>query len=349
MARTTANVNVTTDTFSNWVDKTNELRYALQTEILTTGANATGASVTGNSVLVGIFSANTIVAVQQLRGGTVNTSNTLTITSSLNVANNLTIAGSLNANGSVGTSGQSLRSDGTIAFWSTDRVAGNGLTSNNTHFAVLPNTGIVANSSGVFIDVDGLTSCSAPISTDTIIVYSGGSVRKTTLDNIGSGGIGAKGDKGDKGDIGTKGDLGTKGDKGEGTTTSTDLQINSLGVGTTASGVAGEIRATNNITAYFSDDKLKTKLFNIENALSKVTALNGFYFRPNDLAIELGYNNTIDVGVSAQEVESVLPEIVVPAPIDEQYKTVRYEKLIPLLIEAMKELQLRVVELEHRS
>ena len=46
-----------------------------------------------------------------------------------------------------------------------------------------------------------------------------------------------------------------------------------------------------------------------------------------------------EVGVSAQEVQKVMPEIVVPAPIDEQYLTVHYDKLLPLVIEAIKDLK----------
>jgi DNA-directed RNA polymerase specialized sigma subunit len=90
---------------------------------------------------------------------------------------------------------------------------------------------------------------------------------------------------------------------------------------------------------------LKTFHGKIENALEKVNQLNGYYFTENELAKELGYNNSsMQVGVSAQEVESVLPEIVKEAPINaiideaSDYKTVMYEKMIPLLIEAIKEL-----------
>lgn len=125
-------------------------------------------------------------------------------------------------------------------------------------------------------------------------------------------------------------------------------QINSLGVNTPASGTAGEIRATNNITAYYSDERLKTKLGPIQDPIEKVKSLSGFYFAPNDTAMALGYQKTIDVGVSAQEVNAILPEIIAPAPIDPQYMTVRYEKLIPLLIEAIKAQQSQIEELQKK-
>ena len=120
----------------------------------------------------------------------------------------------------------------------------------------------------------------------------------------------------------------------------------SLGVGTAGSGTAGEIRATNNITAYYSDDRLKTKLGIIENPIEKVKALSGFYFEANETAVALGYQKKREVGVSAQEVQAILPEIIAPAPIDDKYMTVRYEKLIPLLIEAIKAQQAQIEELQ---
>ena len=107
--------------------------------------------------------------------------------------------------------------------------------------------------------------------------------------------------------------------------------------------------STGDVTAFFSDDRLKQRKNNIENALDKVESLNGFYYIPNELAQELGYEPTLQVGVSAQEVQKVLPEVVVPAPIDEQYLTVKYEKLVPLLIEAIKELKERLNRIENKS
>jgi hypothetical protein len=121
--------------------------------------------------------------------------------------------------------------------------------------------------------------------------------------------------------------------------TGANFQINSLGVGTAGSGTAGEIRAVNNITAYYSDDRLKTRLGNIEGALNKVMSLNGFHYEANKTAQDLGYDVKSEVGLSAQEVQAVLPEVVVPAPIDEKYLTIHYERIIPLLVEAIKELK----------
>jgi hypothetical protein len=104
----------------------------------------------------------------------------------------------------------------------------------------------------------------------------------------------------------------------------------------------GDLTCTGNITAYYSDDRLKTKLGNIEDALTKVLSLNGFRYQANDTAKALGVDSDMHVGVSAQQVKSILPEAIAPAPIDPQYMTVRYDQLIPLLIEAIKELTAEV-------
>jgi hypothetical protein len=131
-----------------------------------------------------------------------------------------------------------------------------------------------------------------------------------------------------------------------GSTIPTDINVSSIGVGVAASGTDGEILATNSITSYFSDERLKTNLGNIDNALEKVLSLNGFYYEPNSIAESLGFDVKREVGVSAQEVQAVLPEIVFPAPIDRKYLTIKYERLVPLLIEAIKEQQKQIDELK---
>ena len=163
-----------------------------------------------------------------------------------------------------------------------------------------------------------------------------------------TGPAGPTGPSGGTGPTGSTGPTGPTGPAG-GFSTNSNAQVNSLGVGTGASGTAGEIRATNNITAYYSDERLKDFENTITNALEKVKQLNGYYFQENEKARELGFKNSrLQVGVSAQEVQKVLPEVVTEAPIDKQYLTVWYDKLIPLLIEAIKELEERVKKLESK-
>ncbi len=117
---------------------------------------------------------------------------------------------------------------------------------------------------------------------------------------------------------------------------------------TTATNLSGgtvaatTITATGNITAYYSDDRLKTRLGRIENALAKVLTLDGFYYEANALAQSLGYKAVREVGLSAQQVNRVLPEVVAPAPVDPQYMTLHYERIIALLVEAMKELNAKI-------
>lgn len=131
-------------------------------------------------------------------------------------------------------------------------------------------------------------------------------------------------------------------------TSNVATKVSSLGVGTAAPANVGEIRATNDIIAYYSDDRLKTRLGNIEHAVDKVKSLAGFHYHANELAQSLGYDPKPEVGVSAQEVQKIFPEIVVPAPIDENYLTVKYEKLIPVLIEAIKELSKEIDEIKRK-
>ena len=143
------------------------------------------------------------------------------------------------------------------------------------------------------------------------------------------------------------------------TATSSNIQFGSLGIGTASSGTAGEIRATNQITSFYSDERLKEDIVEIKDALEKVMQLRGVTYTPNSIAESLGYKKENMVGVLAQDVEKVLPEAVKPAPFDimlfenteisksgQNYKTVQYEKLVPLLIEAIKELNKEVQQLK---
>lgn len=144
-----------------------------------------------------------------------------------------------------------------------------------------------------------------------------------------------------------------------GNTTSNNATIStSLAVGnTTPTGTAGQIVATNSITAFYSDQRLKANIVPISNALEKVDHLTGVTYTQNELAEQFGYHDySQQVGVIAQQVQEVLPEVVKLAPFDmgpngtsksgEHYLTVQYEKIVPLLVEAIKELRAEVQKLK---
>ena len=127
--------------------------------------------------------------------------------------------------------------------------------------------------------------------------------------------------------------------------------IDSLGLGTNASGTVGEIRASNNITAYYSSDiGLKENLNPIKNSIEKIQAISGYNFDWKDEVVkERGgeddyFVRKSDVGVVAQEIEAILPEACATRP--DGTKAVRYEQLVPLLIEGIKELKAEIEELK---
>jgi len=129
------------------------------------------------------------------------------------------------------------------------------------------------------------------------------------------------------------------------------VQLISVGVGTTSTGVTGELRATNEITAYFgSDARLKENVKLIDDPITLINQIRGVYFDWTDEHInrrggEDGYFvRKHDIGVIAQEIEAVLPEIV--ATRDDGFKAVRYEKIVPLLIESIKAQQKQITQLQ---
>ena len=131
------------------------------------------------------------------------------------------------------------------------------------------------------------------------------------------------------------------------------LQATSFGVGTAPSGTTGEIRATNNITAYYSSDiKFKTNVRDIPNAIETVESIGGKLFDWNDEYIEEhggedGYFiQKEDFGVIAQDVQAVFPVAVRTRP--DGSLAVDYEKLSALAFAAVAELSTRVKSLEAR-
>jgi trimeric autotransporter adhesin len=121
--------------------------------------------------------------------------------------------------------------------------------------------------------------------------------------------------------------------------------------------VTGELQATGDVVAFGSDARLKTNIEAIPSALDKVCSLRGVTFDWKAEALDMGLqprNRVRDAGILAQDVQAVLPQAVHLAPFDsvdnpedpsnptsksgENYLTVQYEKLVPLLVESIKEL-----------
>ena len=146
-----------------------------------------------------------------------------------------------------------------------------------------------------------------------------------------------------------------------------------VGIGNTAPAVllhvgsstlSADIAATGNITAYYSDERLKTKISNINEPLKIINNLNGFYYVPNELAHKNGIIHTNkEIGLSAQDVQKVLPEIINIAPFDlardkdgnkvsksgDNYLTISYDRLAPVFVEAIKELNQKNISLTNEN
>ena len=123
----------------------------------------------------------------------------------------------------------------------------------------------------------------------------------------------------------------------------------SLAVGALSpSATTGRIDASNDIVAFSTSDKrFKENVKRIENALEKIKTIGGYSFDWREEGFEAHGFKGSDVGVIAQEIESVLPEIVKVKA--NGFKGVRYEKIIALVIEAIKELDDKVEQLKKQQ
>ena len=124
-----------------------------------------------------------------------------------------------------------------------------------------------------------------------------------------------------------------------------------VGGGVQLSTTLGRIDAKNDILAYStSDRRLKENITPIEHAVDKVERITGVNFDWKELTEEekiyIHGNEGHDIGVIAQEIEKVLPNAVTTR--DSGYKAVNYEKIIPLLIEAIKDQQKQIDELKRK-
>jgi hypothetical protein len=123
--------------------------------------------------------------------------------------------------------------------------------------------------------------------------------------------------------------------------TTSNVQHASLGIGMAASGTSGRIDASGDIVAFSTSDRnFKENITPIENALEKISKISGnTYDWKADMKEFHGFEGN-DVGVIAQEIEEVLPQLVTTR--ETGYKAVKYDKLVALLIEGIKEQQTQI-------
>ena len=259
---------------------------------------------------------------------------------------NLNIAGSLSLNGSTGTSGYVLTSNGaSAATWQALPASGititDDTTTNATRYLTFTNatTGSITGENVASTKLQFNPSTGALTATS----FSGSGANLTSVVNSITG---------------TSNQITASASTGAVTlslpqsiATGSSVQFGSFGVGTAASGTTGEIRATNNVTAYYSSDaSLKENIEDIANPLSIVCAIGSKSFDWNDayIASKGGVDGYFvqksDFGVIAQDVQAVFPQAVRTR--EDGTLAVDYEKLSTLAFGAIKELLKRVEVLE---
>ena len=212
-------------------------------------------------------------------------------------------------------------------------------------------------STSSYADPAWLTSLSASKLTGTVTIAGGGTGAgtgadaRTNLDVPSRSGVGASGTWG----ISISGNAASANTATTATVagmanalnTSGNYQLGSLGVGTAASGVAGEIRSTGDVTAFFaSDARLKENIRPIEGALGIVLAIGGKAFDWNETHLQARggedglFVRKADFGVIAQDVEQVFPLAVRTRP--NGFLAVDYAKLAALAFQAIAELKQEV-------
>ena len=136
-----------------------------------------------------------------------------------------------------------------------------------------------------------------------------------------------------------------KGIDASSTITALELDMENAGNAQFNANISGsQIEASGDVIAFGSSDReLKDNIQPIENPLDKMDKIGGYTFDWND---KQDTYKGHDIGVVAQEIQSVLPEIV--ATRANGYLGVKYEKIVPLLIESIKELNKKIEDIEKK-
>jgi|688.fasta_scaffold00622_4 hypothetical protein len=340
MAKTGISQVTTSDTFQQWLDRTNDLVDIVSSDAMT--ASALGDTTTGNSTLIGSFTANTVIAFNTLRANTLSPkvgSSAIEVTSPVTINTPTQTIQTL-----ISTNAPRVNYSNASVIWQV------GFESNaNTSFIVDTGSGTrkLSVSPSGDLTIAGNMNVGNNLVVDNNLTVTGtitGNISGAVTGNItGNAATVTNG-------VYTIGNQSIAGIKTFTNNTPSTSRTTGSVVITGGLGVSGAINAGGEITAFATSDReLKTNVENITDALSKIEKLNGVTFNWNDLAKEVESKDTSvkEVGVIAQEVNQVLPEVVTTR--ENGYMAVRYEKLVPLLIEAIKELHEEIKTLKNGS
>ena len=294
----------------------------------------------GSAFAWGAVSTGTVTSITAgtyLTGGTITTSGTLAVdATSANTASKV-VARDASGNFSAGTITAALSGNATTATTAT-QVA-------NSHSPGTYLTGSAFNGSSAqtwAVDATSANTASKVVARDASGNFSAGTITATLSGNASTATSATSA---------TSATTATTATTANALNTGNNYQVNSLGVGTAGSGTAGEIRATNNITAYYSSDiKFKENVRNIPNAAATAAAIGGKLFDWIDSYIEEhggedGYFvRKADFGVIAQDVLAKFPVAVRTRP--DGSLAVDYEKLSALALAANAEHEDRIAKLE---
>jgi hypothetical protein len=305
-----------------------------------TGSSTLAVRVTGSTALTGslLQSGSAALTGSLLQKGTIQVSGSTLLSGSLLITGSSTLA--LRVSGSTALTGSLLQSGSTALTGSLLQSGSIALTGSLLQIGTTQTTGsniisgslLITGSSAIGLRMSGSTALTGS-------VFQTGSLNITGSTNL-------------SGSLTIVGNINT----GQGATevhlmnqdveTGDSVQFNGLGVGIAPSGVAGAILATNDVVAFASsDERLKENLEPIGSATEKIGQLTGYTFDWIPMP-EIHVHSGHDVGIIAQEVEKVLPEIVEDR--GNGYKAVKYEKLTVLLIQAVNEQQQQIVDLTTR-
>ena len=122
--------------------------------------------------------------------------------------------------------------------------------------------------------------------------------------------------------------------------------------------VNNKVISTGKVIEYFSDERLKTNYELLYDVCNKIRRVDAYKYRMSDRALRLGYEDNVEIGFKASEIEAIFPELVVPAPINVylddnpelddrdgvEYKTIDYPRLTAVLWSALKDVIDKCVE-----